>query len=58
MSNTPEEPRDERKPLPGPIGEDGIIRKDDGPHPEDEIDDKDGGLTDVGGGDPNKRKIA
>lgn len=50
---------EKNKILPQPVTEDGLVEQDrkDRSHPEDEIDDRDGGLTDIGGGDPNERKI-
>lgn len=59
MSNTPDRTPKQDKPLPEPIGEDALV------HPEEdresdwekEIDEKDAGLTDIGGGRENERKI-
>ncbi|MFD2238444.1 hypothetical protein [Aureimonas populi] len=56
MSRTPDDPRETDKILPEPVREDGIVSPEDR-RPESDIDDKDGGLAGIGGGDPSKRKI-
>lgn len=54
MSNTRDD--ETRKPLPGPIEEDGIVRDKD-EQLEEDLDGLDGGLADVGSGKSDERKI-